>query len=108
VRKISGNGVQHHRARTYYRWKKKKPKELNSPCSALGCPAKIPHVADPLIRALADRFAVQDKWLRWVLGGMFELKASLISDIQDGDCSVGIPGCRSLKILFPTQERSRC
>jgi hypothetical protein len=59
----------------------KRKKTLNPHCPISGCQTKQPHVADPLVKALADRFAAPDKCLSWVLAGMTELRDSVTDDV---------------------------
>jgi hypothetical protein len=47
-----------------------------------GCETKVPHLADPIITTLFDRFAQAGKGLRWVLIGMQELRDSFRDDVE--------------------------
>jgi hypothetical protein len=62
--------------------KKKKKRPSNPNCPVPGCETKVPHLADPIIKTLFDRFAEADKGLRWVLMGMQELRDSFRDDVE--------------------------
>jgi hypothetical protein len=62
----------------------KKKKKVNPHCPVPGCQTKQPHVADPLVKALADRFTALDKMTSWMLAGMAELRDSITRDLSEG------------------------
>jgi hypothetical protein len=62
---------------------KKRKKKPNPYCPVTGCKTEQPHIADFLVKALADRFAAPDKCLSWVLASMTELRDSVTNDILE-------------------------
>jgi hypothetical protein len=62
---------------------KKNNKKPNPHCPVPGCQSKTPHVADPLVKELVDRFAAPDKMTRWVLAAMAELRDSICRDLAE-------------------------
>lgn len=62
---------------------KRKKKNTNLYCPVPGCRTKKAHVADPLVKALVERFAAPDKMISWVLAGMAELRDSARQDVAD-------------------------
>ncbi len=62
---------------------KKNRKKQNPHCPVPGCQSKTPHVADPLVKELMNRFAAPDKMTRWVQAAMAELRDSICRDLAE-------------------------
>jgi hypothetical protein len=58
-----------------------KKKVINPHCPVPRCRTKHPHIDDPLVKALVDRFAAPDKMNGWVLAGMVDLRDSAREDV---------------------------
>jgi hypothetical protein len=61
-----------------------KPRKINPHCPVPGCKTDKPHSTDPIVAGLIGEFSRPERMTHWVLGGMAELRNSIVRDMKDG------------------------